>query len=149
MLCVGDGCYVSSGLGTPAVHMPRWQTLGPGNTLGRRAGPCNRQLTCTYRGVELAGTGAWIQPISMGFWRHDRRDIRSVRPDQTCKVFNRRLYCAKPVIAHGYRAWIVPEAIAEQAGPDAMLQALEDGLPTARVVEREAWWAKVHDAPTR
>ncbi len=35
-----------------------------------------------------------MQPVSMGFWHHDRRDIRAVRPDRTCEVVSGQLYCA-------------------------------------------------------
>ena len=137
VLCVGESCYVSGGAGAPAITMPRWQTLGPANTLGRRAGPCNRHPTCVFRSVELTRNTAWIQPISMGFWHHDRLDIRTVSPDRTCEVAGRQLYCAKPIVAHGYRAWIVPEDTARRAGAEALEEAVESGLPLARSASGE------------
>jgi chemotaxis protein histidine kinase CheA len=149
VLCVGESCYVSSGAGAPAITMPRWQTLGPANTLGRRAGPCNRHPTCVFRSVELTRNTAWIQPISMGFWHHDRLDIRTVSPDRTCEVAGRQLYCAKPIVAHGYRAWIVPEDTARRAGAAALEEAVESGLPLARSASGETWTAKVQALPTR
>jgi hypothetical protein len=102
-----------------------------------------------FRNVELGGPSAAIQPVDMGFWGHDRRETRTAAPDRTCDVVARQLYCAKPIVARGYRAWIVPESVAVEAGPDALEEALEDGLPAARSVERENWWANVHDLPTR
>lgn len=149
ILCVNNGCYVSGGADDGADRMPRWQALGPGNTLGRRAGPCRNQLTCVFRSVTLTSASAWIQPVSMGFWHHDRRDIRTAHPDGSCEVVLRRIYCAQPIIAHGYRAWIVPEYIAEKAGPDALEEALEDGLPRARSAGGDTWTANVHALPTR
>jgi colicin import membrane protein len=152
ILCVDDGCYVSAGSRDAASHFPRWQALGPRNTLGRNAGPCRRHLTCAYREVELLSDKTWIQPVSMGFWHHDRRDIRTVSPDTTCAVVARHLTCAKPILAHGYRAWIVPEEIAREAGPDALEAALDDGLPTSRSVsarDADIWAAKVQAGATR
>jgi hypothetical protein len=148
VLCVGAGCYISAGAETPADYMPRRKALGPVNTIGRRAGRCRRQLVCMFRDVDLYGSAA-IQPVDMGFWGHDRRETRTAAPDRTCDVVGRQLYCAKPIVARGYRAWIVPESVAVEAGPEALEDALEDGLPAARSVERDDWWANVQDLPTR
>jgi chromosome segregation ATPase len=149
VLCVGAGCYISTGVENPADYMPRRQALGPVNTIGRRAGACRLQLACTFRDVDLYGGSPTIQPVDMGFWHHDRREIRTAKPDRTCDVVARQLYCAKPILARGYRAWIVPESVAIEAGPEALEEALDDGLPAARSVERDDWWANVHDLPTR
>jgi len=149
VLCVGGGCYISSGLEHAADYMSRWKALGPINSIGRRAGPCRNQLTCVFRNVELSGPSATMQPIDMGFWHHDRRDIKKAQADRSCEVIAGRLFCAKPVIGHRYRAWIVPESIAAKAGADALEDALDDGLPSARSAEREDWLANVHALPTR
>ena len=147
VLCVGDGCYISTGADTPADYMARYQALGPGNTLGRRAGYCRAQRTCVFRGVALPAQAAWIQPVNMGFWHHDRLDIRNAIPDQTCEVVGRQLYCGKPIAAHGYRAWIVPEDVARLAGRAALENALSNGLPLARSAGGETWSAQA--LPTR
>ena len=147
VLCVGDGCYISTGADTPADYMARYQALGPGNTLGRRAGYCRAQRTCVFRGVALPPQAAWIQPVNMGFWHHDRLDIRNAVPDQSCEVVGRQLYCGKPISAHGYRAWIVPEDIARLAGRAALENALANGLPLARSAGGETWSAQA--LPTR
>jgi colicin import membrane protein len=106
-------------------------------------------LVCIFRDVDLYGKSAAIQPVDMGFWHHDRRETRTVEADRTCDVVAGQLYCAKPIVARGYRAWIVPESVAVEAGPEALEDALDDGLPAARSVERDDWWANVHDLPTR
>lgn len=149
VLCIGGGCYVSGGADDAADYMRRWKALGPGNTLGRRAGPCRGQLTCVFRGVELGAEAAPIQPVDMGFWGHDRREVQTARPDMSCKVVRGELSCADPVVAHGYRAWIVPESVATQAGPGALEEALEDGLPDGRSGVPDRWEARVQDLPRR
>jgi colicin import membrane protein len=149
VLCIGRGCYISSGPNNPADHMSRWKALGPANSVGRRAGPCRNRLRCVFRNVELGAAAAAIQPVDMGLWRHDRRDIKTVRADRTCDLIGGRLFCATPVIGHRYRAWIVPESIAARAGADALEDALEEGLPSVRSAEREDWLTNVHALPTR
>ncbi len=149
VLCIGQGCYVSGGANAPAQYMPRWSALGPANSIGRRAGPCRNQLTCVFRDVELGGGYGQIQPVDMGLLHHDRREIRGVRPDPTCDLVGGRLFCAEPVVARGYRAWIVPELIATKAGPDALREALALGLPTARAAALDPWRGEVHAESSR
>ena len=132
VLCVGKRCYVSAGVADTADALPRRRALGPRNSLSRRAGPCNNQLVCVFRGVTLDRNPSYIQPIDMGLLRHRRRDIRKAEPDRTCAVTHGALQCASVIIAHRYRAWIVPEAVAEEAGPEALKEALYKGLTTTR-----------------
>jgi hypothetical protein len=149
VLCIGQGCYVSGGAGAPAEYMPRFSALGPANSIGRRAGPCRNQLTCVFRDVELGGGYGQIQPVDMGLLHHDRREIRGVRPDPTCDLISGRLFCAEPTVAKGYRAWIVPEVIATEAGAEALREALALGLPTVRSAEADPWHVRVHAESSR
>ena len=48
------------------------------------------------------------------------------------------LSCGRTVVAPGYRAWIVPEAIADVAGPDLLKAALSRGLQQDQ--PREAYY---------
>lgn len=132
VLCVGRHCYISAGAEKTANALSRPWVLGPFNSLGRRAGPCNNQLACVFRGVTLDRNSSHIQPVDMGLLRHKRRDIRKAEPDRTCTVTRGSLQCSSVIIGHRYRAWIVPEAIAEEAGPKALEEALHNGLTTVR-----------------
>ncbi|MEE8296843.1 MAG: hypothetical protein V3R26_03340, partial [Hyphomicrobium sp.] len=132
VLCVGRRCYISAGAENTANALSRPRVLGPVNSLGRRAGPCNNQLACVFRGVTLDRNPSHIQPVDMGLLRHKRRDIRRAAPDRTCAVTRGSLHCTSVIIAHRYRAWIVPEAVAEEAGPKALEEALHNGLTTLR-----------------
>lgn len=132
VLCVADSCYVSNGATMAATAMNRRKALGPGNTLGRNAGACRNDTTCVFRGVLLPSASATIQPVDMGMLRHDRRQIRSVKPDTSCRASNGQLTCATPIVASRYRAWIVPEQVAEAAGSRALEIALDAGLPASR-----------------
>jgi colicin import membrane protein len=130
--------------------MRRAQALGPGNTLGRNAGVCRNHTTCVFRGVTLPAALSTIQPVDMGFLRHDRREVRTVEPDGSCDFgAGQQLSCSGPIEAAGYRAWIVPESVAEKAGARALERALDDGLPTSRSASYKAWRPVVQALPTR
>jgi colicin import membrane protein len=132
VLCLGNRCYISAGAAQPARMMSRAQALGPANTLGGRAGACRHSLGCVFRDVELGSTSAAIQPIDLNLFRHDRRQPETVRADATCAAGDHRLQCEEPVHGLGWRAWIIPEDIADRAGPELLLDAIEDGLPDQR-----------------
>jgi colicin import membrane protein len=149
VLCVGQVCYVSNGAAAPATVMRRAQALGPGNTLGRNAGPCRNQTTCVFRGITLSAPMTMIQPVDMGFLRHARRETRAIEADRSCDANGGVLACASPVVSAGYRAWVVPETVAVKAGPLALERALDDGLPSARSASYDGWGSTVHALPTR
>ena len=133
VLCGRRHCYMSKGFQEKAYRMLRGTTLGPFNTLGRRAGTCRQKLTCAFRHVDLMDDGVLMQPVDLKFMRHDRRAYRNIKADPTCKISGGRLHCANPIQAKTWTAWIVPEHIAMQAGRDALETALQDGLPKAPV----------------
>ena len=132
VLCVKDGCYVSEGAGHPALFKQRNQVLGFTNTLGARAGACQRSLGCVFRDVDLASSGGLIQPIDMKVLAHDRRESQTVETDSNCRFEGGRLSCSHPFNAGSYRYWVVPEALADRAGATALEQTLRDGLPSSQ-----------------
>ncbi len=149
VLCVGQDCYVSNGAGSPATIMGRARALGPGNTLGRNAGVCRNQTTCVFRGITLSGPMSTIQPVDMGFLRHDRRETRTIEVDRSCDASAGALNCSSPIVSTGYRAWIIPEAVADKAGAQVLIRALDDGLPAARSASYGGWGSTVQALPTR
>ncbi len=128
MLCVEENCYISRGEEKPADRISRNKGFGPGIALGKRAGACSNQLACVFRDVDLGGSRAWMQPVDLRILRHDRRESRMVAADQTCAIERGRLNCRQTVESDDYRAWIVPEAVAREAGPAALHDALSMGL---------------------
>jgi hypothetical protein len=132
ILCIGRSCWISGGADAASVKMTRRRAFGPGNTLGRRAAACNRSLTCIFRNIDLAAVKAPLQLIDLRIMRHDRRQELSVGPDKTCDFDARHLSCATLYRAKTWRAWIVPEHLAERIGPEALKTALEGGLSSAR-----------------
>lgn len=129
VLCVGTRCFISKGATAPADELTKAQAMGPSNTFGRRAGDCRKSLTCVFRGIELQGGAASIQPVDLKVMIHDRRPALLAEPDTSCHVSSGALTCAKTFAAKGWRAWIVPEAVAEKAGAALLSSALRAGLP--------------------
>jgi hypothetical protein len=134
ILCVLDGCYVSGGAGVAAKFMPGHKALGIGNTLGGRAGACRQSLGCVFRGVELQLPGL-VQPVDLHILKHDRRRPEMVSVDSDCRFSAGRLMCSRAHQSQSYTLWIVPEELANTAGPDALERAVRDGLAPARSAE--------------
>jgi colicin import membrane protein len=135
VVCAGLTCFISNGAGAPASVMEMRRALGPGNTFGQRAGACRGKLSCVFRGVALTGPYPAIQPIDLKVLVHDRREPRTVSGDGSCHVLAGRISCRRTIVAPGYRAWIVPESIAQEAGPQALEAAVIRGLTAAPMRE--------------
>lgn len=129
VLCIGEACYISKGADRAAQSMARPMALGPGNTLGQRAGACRETGVCIYRDVELGGTSAELQPVDMRLLGHDRREPVAAGIDPSCEVTgDRRLTCGRVAGSTTWRAWVVPEAVATSAGAKALSDAVNGGL---------------------
>jgi len=122
IICSGKSCWQSAGPSTPAKALVRGLALGPGNTLGRRAASCNHRLGCVFRDVDLGTAPAILQPIDLRILRHDRRQPLMVERDPSCKVSSQGVHCDKLIQGTGWRAWVMSETVAKQAG-DKMLEA--------------------------
>lgn len=138
VLCIGQSCWISAGSDRRAVEMPRIKALGPFNTLGARAGACNRKRACVFRDVDLDGIRAELQPIDLGFLRHIRHQPLAVDPDRSCDLAGNALVCGTTLRGDGWRAWVIPEATAVTAGPIALKAAVDRGLPSARAASLTA-----------
>lgn len=133
VLCAGPTCWISGGSGRPAEAVSRGHALGPGNTLGPRAAACNQHLACAFREVETAAMTAAVQPIDLRILRHDRRAPMRLAADPTCRFAAGALSCERPFVSRTWRAWVVPEAVAREAGVAGLEAALVSGLRNPRV----------------
>jgi len=135
ILCMLDGCYVSTGADQPAVFMPGRRALRFGNTLGARAGACRGSLGCVFRGIELGSLPGYLQPVDLHILRHDRREVHTVLTDSGCRAELGHLVCTHGVQAQDYTMWVLPESLAKAAGPAALERALAAGLTGRRSAE--------------
>ena len=129
VLCGFRDCYVSNGPDSGARLLPARKALGFFRTWGQRAGVCNNSLGCVFRGVDLAYLDGLLMPVDMRVVRHDRRQPQEIAAASECRLDRGRLVCRKGIYADDYVMWVVPESLAARAGPTALMEALEDGLP--------------------
>ena len=134
ILCTVEGCYVSAGAYAPALFLPGYKAMGIGNTFGRRAGACQQRLGCVFRGVRFDYPGM-LQPVDLHVLKHDRRRPEAVLADSNCGIAAGQLACRRPVRGDGYIMWVVPDRLAERAGPELLERALHDGLDPMRSAE--------------
>lgn len=132
VLCLNEGCYVSAGAAAPARYMPGRTALGIGNTMGGRAGACRNRLTCVFRSIAVEEVPLIVQPVDMRMVKHDRRRIQAIAAHSQCRIVGDSVTCAKAIVADDYVMWVLPETLANSAGPTALERALSDGLETSR-----------------
>jgi hypothetical protein len=132
ILCAPDGCFVSEGADRPARFLRGRKALGFFNTFGKRAGACRRRLGCVFRGVELGRFPDYLQPVDLHILKHDRRRPNEISGDSQCRTDGEHLVCSRGIYAKTYAMWIVPERVAEEAGPDALERAVAEGLSGSR-----------------
>ena len=135
ILCVPEGCYISTGPDRPAEFMPGRMAFRFGNTFGARAGACRGSLGCVFRDVELGSLPGYLQPVDLHILKHDRREVHTVLNDSGCRTAPGQLVCTHGVQAEDYTMWIVPESLAAAAGPAALERAVADGLNGRRSAE--------------
>jgi colicin import membrane protein len=137
VLCAGPTCWIGKGTDRAAAAVTRGQALGPGNTLGPRAAACNQHLACAFRGIDLKAPSLKIQPIDLRIMRHDRREFLEIEADPSCRLSGGALVCDRTFTARTWRAWIVPESVAAEAGTAALEAAMANGLvarPSAALI---------------
>lgn len=132
IICFTSKCFISTGVTTDARAAPRDDALSTKNAVTAGAGACAGQMGCVFRGVTF-DQGAPLQIIDLGLVNHKLHDPLEAKADTTCTLDESDLVCRKPLTAPDYRVWIVPEAIATQAGPEKLSAALDDELPEENV----------------
>jgi len=128
MVCIHESCYLSRGPDEAAEKLTRSAAFGPGVALGKRGQACRSKPACIFRDIDLETVEAKLQPVDLRFLRHDRREAKAIRADASCAIFDGALSCRAPVAGEGWRAWIVPESVAERAGANELETALAKGL---------------------
>ena len=127
VICLKAGCYRSTGNGTAAQFFPRHEALAFGD-----AGACSNSFSCIFRHIEVDQVLTSITPVDVDVVRHDGMENRLVSLDQGCAVENGELKCPGGTFTSEYSLWLIPDAIADAAGPDGLRAAAVDGIARAR-----------------
>ncbi len=128
MICVHENCFISRGADQSAEKLTREAAFGPTVALAKRGGACRSSPACIFRDVDLETVEAKLQPVDLKFLKHDRRDAAAIRADTTCAVLSGALSCRSPIVGDSWRAWVVPESVAREAGALGLQAALDGGL---------------------
>ena len=127
VLCLKAGCYRSHGDATAAEFFPAHSALKFGN-----AGDCSNAFSCIFRHIDVDAVLTEIAPIDVDVIRHDGMEKRFVSPDRSCAFSKGELQCAGGTYTSEYSLWMVPDAIADAAGPEALRAAAETSIARAR-----------------
>ena len=123
VLCFSDDCYVSAGADGPAHPRTRADALNDKGSTG----DCRGKTHCIFRDVTLK-PGADLQIIDTTFGKAGASKPIEVLPDKSCSVVEGELDCDLTVSGSGYRAWLVPEAVAASTTPLILEGALATDL---------------------
>lgn len=135
ILCLGETCAISAGLSAPARMLPRADALALKTTRDATIDPCFGKTACAFRDVPVTAD-AILQIIFIGSGKTPNPgDGFSVAVDATCKLNAGNVECGHPLETSEFIAWIVPEAIAKQAGAPALEAAIADGLPSSELAQ--------------
>jgi hypothetical protein len=128
IICIDEKCWLSNGIGAPALAMPRTQAVALPTTDDVTADSCSGKSACVYRGVSIA-PDARIDVIQVGEGHGASAGAYTVATDESCRKDHNDLLCDNGLATQNFRIWVVPEAIAESAGNATLEDAVADGLP--------------------
>jgi hypothetical protein len=128
MLCLGDACYISTGIESDAVRLPRAEAVKLMNSPDSEKNSCNGMAGCIFRNVSLPD-GAKLKLVELGSGLLVESLPLAAIIDATCSMSEDGLTCLNPIATTDFRIWTVPEATAIDAGSEALEDAVADGLP--------------------
>jgi hypothetical protein len=132
ILCIDENCWLSNGISSPALRMPKSQAVVLDGTENITAGSCSGKSGCVYRNVTIDPT-ARVEVIEVGEGNGASAGAYTIAADETCRKQGNTMVCSNGMTTEKYRIWIVPEATAEAAGASSLENALAEGLPEAEV----------------
>ncbi len=135
ILCVGETCAISAGLSTPARMLPRAEALALKSTRDATVDPCFGKVGCAFRDVPVTADSL-LQIVLIGSGDMPKPgDGFSIALDATCKRNAGQIECGRPLETTDFVAWIIPEAIAKEAGAAALEAAIAEGLPSSEIAQ--------------
>jgi hypothetical protein len=128
IICIDDHCWLSNGIGAPALAMPRTQAVALPTTNDSTADSCSGKSACVYRGVAI-DPDARIEVIEVGEGHGASSGAYTIATDASCRNDHNTLVCDNGLATQYFRIWIVPEPVAESAGTSSLEDAVAEGLP--------------------
>ncbi len=132
IVCIDNNCWLSNGINSPALRMPRNQAVTLDGTENMTAGSCSGKSGCVYRNVTVDPTSR-IDVIEIGEGGGASAGAYTIAADESCRKQGDALVCDNGVATQKFRIWVVPEPTAEAAGASSLENAVAEGLPEADV----------------
>lgn len=128
IICIDDSCWISNGIASPALAMPRNQAVALLTTEGVTADSCSGKSGCVYRNVTIDPRQR-VDVIEVGEGRGASAGAYTLIPDQSCRKEGGSLLCENGLGTQNFRIWVVPESTAKAAGDSSLEDAVADNLP--------------------
>jgi hypothetical protein len=128
IICVENRCWISSGMVAPALGMTRSQAGELKTTAAVSPIGCSGKSGCVFRNV-LVDPSKRIEVLTITGDGSRSLGAYTLAPDDSCRGDGNTLSCANGVTTQNYHIWIVPEAIASEAGAARLESAVAEGLP--------------------
>ncbi len=128
IICIDDRCWLSNGIGAPAIAMPRTQAVALPTTNEATTDSCSGKSACVYRGVAI-DPATRLEVIEVGEGRGASAGAFTVATDTSCREDHSTLVCDNGLATQNFRIWVVPEATAQVAGTTSLEDAVAEGLP--------------------
>ncbi len=128
IICIDDHCWLSNGIGAPALAMPRTKAVALPTTDEATADSCSGKSACVYRGVAI-DPAARLEVIEVGEGHGVSAGAYTAAADTSCRKDHSTLVCDNSLATQNFRIWVVPEATADVAGAASLEDAVAEGLP--------------------
>lgn len=128
IICMDNRCWLSNGIGAPALVMPRNKAVALPTTKDVTADSCSGKSGCVYRGVAIDPTMR-LDVVEVGEAGGASAGAYTIAADKSCRKDGSSLVCENGLTTQNFRIWVVPETTAELAGASGLENAVAEGLP--------------------
>ncbi len=128
IICMDNRCWISNGIGLPAVSMPRNQAVALQTTETATGDSCTGKSGCVYRNVTIDPRQR-VDVIEVGEGGGASAGAYTVVADQSCRKEGEALACDNGLATQNFRMWVVPESTAETVGLASLENAVAGDLP--------------------
>lgn len=133
IICMDNLCWLSNGIGSPAVSMSRNQAVALQTTDTVTADSCTGKSGCVYRNVTIDPRQR-LDVIEVGEGGGASAGAYTVAADKSCRKEGEALVCNNGLTTQNFRIWVVPETTAEAAGLSSLEDAVAEDLPESDVI---------------
>jgi hypothetical protein len=128
IICMDNRCWISNGITSPAVSMPRDQAVALQTTGGVTDDSCRGKSGCVYRKVPIDPRQR-IDVIEVGEGGGASAGAYTIAADNSCRKEGDALVCDNGLGTQNFRLWVVPESTAVAVGNASLEDAVAGNLP--------------------